>query len=63
MIVDAIFKKYDANENGFLQFNEVSVMLIDSFKKTNRWRKVDEEDVKTLLGISERNKKDKVDRK
>ena len=41
-IVEAVFAKYDTNNNGLLEFHEIRKMLEESFQKINRWRKVHE---------------------
>lgn len=38
--VDAVFDKYDINKNNYLETNEIFLMLVDAFKKINRWRQV-----------------------
>lgn len=61
-IVEAVFAKYDTNQNGFLEFGEIRKMLEESFQKTNRWRKVHEEDVKHLIEMVPYGKRHRIDR-
>ena len=61
-IVEAVFAKYDTNNNGLLEFHEIRKMLEESFQKTNRWRKVHEEDVKHLMEMVPFSKRNRIDR-
>jgi hypothetical protein len=63
VIVEAVFEKYDANKNDYLELGEIETMLKDSFKKMKSWRNVSDEDIKTLVGTDGNRKRQRLNRK
>ena len=63
LIVEAVFEKYDANKNDYLEWGEIETMLKDSFKKMKSWRNVSDEDIKTLVGTDGNRKRQRLNRK
>jgi len=53
--IDDIFRRYDKDGNGLLDFSEVKVIIMDAFKSMNAQRNISDSDVKKFLGIVDKN--------
>ena len=62
LAIDAIFKKYDVDNSGSLDGQQVKNVITDSFKNMGTSRSVTDEDVKKFLGAVDQNSDDKINK-
>jgi Ca2+-binding EF-hand superfamily protein len=62
LAIDSIFKKYDVDNSGTLDTQEVKSVISDSFKNMNNNRSVTDDDVKKFLGAVDQNSDGKINK-